>query len=895
MRDVHVESRCSLTLVFQVWPLPMVRATMPGLDIHEATRVSKNSSWLMGYACTMALLLAAFDSSARDRSGHAVAASPSARMVQGSFNSAADRSSFEKALARTIGAAFKIENPDDATEIGDGSPYDQFGYSLALDGDTALVGALYDYTVSGTRSGAVYVYVRTGAAWSRQAKLAADVGEDGDEFGYSLALDGDTALVGARSDDSAAASGLGSAYVFTRSGTHWSQQAKLVAGDGVIDDNFGTAVALSGDTALVGAAQGDAAVADTGAAYIYVRSGNSWTQQAKLPATDQSLFDNFGQSVALSIDTAVVGAPGDDDFFVGTDAGSVYVFTRSGSTWSQQAKLTGDNGSSSPQLGWAVALSGDTVLAGAPMEDSAAGTNAGAAYVFTRSGNSWSRQTKITTGDGAFAQFGYSVALLNNTALIGANLDNIVFFDEGAAYVFVRVGSIWNQQAKLTQNIDESFQEFGHSVALSGGTAMVGAPFNSTLAGNNAGSAYLYTGSSGWSRQAALIAGDGTTQDQFGVAVVVSGDTALVGSWLDDTVAPSAGSAYVFVRNGLTWDTQAKLTASDGAREDFLGFSLALLGDTALLGAYGDDTAAGVNAGSVYVFTRSGDAWSERAKLTASDGAAEDYFGVSVALSGTSALIGAVLDDAPAGNESGSAYVFIGSDDNWSQQAKLTAQDAASDDRFGFAVAIHEDIALIGAYLDDTPGGINAGSSYVFVRENGLWSQQAQLRAVTAAVNDEFGSTVALYDETALIGAAGTDTALGQNSGAAYLFTRNGNNWAQQSRLTPGDAAPDERFGSSVALIGDTALVGARDGSTAIASEAGSAYIFARDGVTWQEQAKLIGGDGAFSDWFGWDVALSDGWVLIGARRDDSARSGNDNVGSAYMFDIAFLFADGFE
>ena len=271
----------------------------------------------------------------------------------------------------------------------DGAAGDQFGYSVALSGDTAVIGARFDDDdVNGLESGSAYVFTRTGTTWTQQAKLTAADGAAGDQFGYSVALSGDTAVITADADDDVV-NGVdsGSAYVFTRSGTTWTQQAKLTAADGAAGDQFGVRVALSGDTAVIGARfddDDDVNGLDSGSAYVFTRSETTWSQQAKLTAADGAAGDWFGYSVALSGDNALIGAHFDDDDVNGVDSGSAYVFTRSGTTWSQQARLTAADGAAGDQFGGRVAISGDTALIGARLvNDDVNGVDSGAAYVFT--------------------------------------------------------------------------------------------------------------------------------------------------------------------------------------------------------------------------------------------------------------------------------------------------------------------------------------------------------------------------------------------------------------------------------------------------------------------------------------------------------------------------------
>ncbi len=215
--------------------------------------------------------------------------------------------------------------------------------------------------------------------------------------------------------------------------------------------------------------------------------------------------------------------------------------------------------------------------------------------------------------------------------------------------------------------------------------------------------------------QAKLTAKDGAVFDSFGVSVALSGETAIVGADLDHVGANAEqGSAYVFTRSGGVWTEEAKLTAGDGAAGDEFGFSVAISGETAIVGAYGDDAGANGDQGSAYVFIRSGGVWTQQAKLTASDGAAGDEFGRSVAISGETAIVGAGLDDVGANGNQGSAYVFILSGGVWAEQAKQTASDGAAFDLFGVSVALSGDTAIVGAYLDDVGANGDQGSAYVY-------------------------------------------------------------------------------------------------------------------------------------------------------------------------------------
>ncbi|MCH7638299.1 MAG: hypothetical protein IH855_02385 [Bacteroidetes bacterium] len=375
-----------------------------------------------------------------------------------------------------------------------------------------------------------------------------------------------------------------------------------------------------------------------------------------------------------------------------------------------------------------------------------------------------------------------------------------------------------------------------------------------------------------------LTASDGAAEDIFGFSVSLSGDRALVGAIGDDDLGSASGSAYVFERQGDgSWLEVDKLTASDGAAIDAFGNSVSLSGDRALVGARGDDD-LGNRSGSAYVFERQGDgSWLEVFKLTASDGAAEDLFG-SVSLSGDHALVGAQWDD-DLGTDSGSAYVFERQGDgSWLEVDKLTASDGAAFDRFGSSVSLSEGTrALVGARDDDDPA--ESGSAYVFERQgDGSWLEVDKLTASDGAADDVFGISVSLSGDHALVGANGDDD-LGSASGSAYVFERQEDgSWLEVDKLTASDGAAFDAFGFSVSLSGDRALVGALGDD----NFSGSAYVFAQQGDgSWLEVDKLTASDGAAFDRFGSSVSLSGDHALVGATEDDDLGLSS---GSAYVF-----------
>ena len=451
---------------------------------------------------------------------------------------------------------------------------DQFGWSVAISGDTVVVGAWAEDSnatgVNGNQAdnsagdaGAAYVFVRDAmGTWSQQAYLKPSNTNAGDAFGWAVAISGDTIVVSAIGEDSSA-TGVGgneadntvplsgAVYVFVRNGTTWSQQAYLKASNTGAGDRFGEAVAADGDTVVVGAFressnatgvngnQADNSAAFSGAAYVFVRDQlGAWSQQAYLKASNTEFDDSFAYSVAVSGETVLIGAPLEASSATGIGgnqadnsafgAGAAYVFVRDAmGIWSQQAYLKASNTEANDQFGWSVAASGETVLIGARQEDSNAtgvngneadnsAGNAGAAYVFVRSGPSWSQQAYLKASNTEFNEsFGNSVSVSGNAALIAAvnedsnatgvngnQADNSAG-GAGAAYLFVRGGTTWNQQAYLKASNTDAGDQFGVSVNVSGDTVVVGANQEDSSATGvdgsqadnsfgNAGAAYVF-------------------------------------------------------------------------------------------------------------------------------------------------------------------------------------------------------------------------------------------------------------------------------------------------------------------------------------------------------------------------------------------------------------------
>jgi len=369
----------------------------------------------------------------------------------------------------------------------DGSSGDLFGYDVSVFGDRALIGSIQDDD-NGSNSGAAYVFEFDGTDWNQSAKLTPVDGAANDGFGFSVSLADDRAFVSARFNAEGGVA-AGAVYVFEFNGTNWIETAKLTPSDGAGGDLFGHDLSWSGNRLVIGARDDDTAFLGSGSAYVFEFDGMSWVERAKLTASDAAASDQFGQAVSVSGDRIAVGASNRDEG--GNGAGAVYLLEYDGNTWNETAKLLASDATEFDFFGFSVSLSGDRLLVGADRED-ALGSNAGAAYVFDFDGTNWNETDKLLASDGsADDRFGTSVDLLADRLVVGAYLSDGAVVDAGAAYVFDFDGTDWSETARLAASDAGVGDRLGVSVSASDNRVLAGAYFDDDD-GSNSGSAYVF-------------------------------------------------------------------------------------------------------------------------------------------------------------------------------------------------------------------------------------------------------------------------------------------------------------------------------------------------------------------------------------------------------------------
>jgi len=578
-----------------------------------------------------------------------------------------------------------------------------FGKSVSISGDTLLVGASGGGSEN-TEAGSVYVFTSAGGLWTQRQILTPSDAAPGCLFGDSVSIAGNTAVAGAKGSDGTS---RGAAYVFVRGeGGLWTQEQKLTSADAAVGAYFGCSVSVAQDAILIGAKNDRAGTtSNCGTACLFMRVDGVWTRQQVLTAENPSIYDAFGTSVCIYGGTVAIGAA--FDMNGNTGKGSASVFSLSEDTWIQKQKLVPFEAAGQNKMGCAVALSGDTALIGLQGDANDEGYNSGSACVFVLSDGIWTARQKITPKNAKVeAFFGCSISVSGDTVVIGAYHDTCLGTDNGSAYVFRCQEDEWIEQQRLQASSPKTFDQLGFSVAISGDTVITGANGRD----NMTGAAFVFVRSGDtWSEQQSLSASDGRQMDQFGYSVSIFGDVAVVGAPGDDDAGNESGSAYVFERSGGVWSQRQKLVPADAAAWDVFGSAVSLYGTTALIGAAGDDD-AGANSGSVYVYECAEGVWAQRQKLMASEVVASGGFGSSISLSEDWAVVGAPMTNTAG---TGLVYVFRRSGDSWTLYEKLAASDGAAYDTFGFSVAVDGSRVLTGAPNKNDPETAS-GAGYVY-------------------------------------------------------------------------------------------------------------------------------------------------------------------------------------
>lgn len=871
---------------------------------------------------------------------------------------------------------------------------DEFGISAAISGDTIVIGAWGEDSNQTTvtngaaattnnstgNSGAAYVFKRTGSTWAEEAYLKAPNPNVDDYFGWRTAISGDTIIVSARDEDSnqstitngttASAdnsfSKSGAVYVFRRTGNTWAHEAYIKASNPDIDDWFGHSLSVSGDTIVVGAyyedsnqstitngttASSDNSGSNTGAAYVYRRSGTSWAQEAYVKPSAPSFWGMFGYSVSVSGDTMVIGSSGNSSSqntitngaTTPTDqdasySGAAYVFKRVGAVWSQEAFLKANNAELNDNFGSVVAINGDTIAIGVESEDSSQTTitngtfnvdndgslNSGAVYIFRNN-------ARVFEASEFLAKTKASDAFILNWQTAGHKAAGYkIAYAQGAiAPADCNSGTVIDVGNVLTYNISSLLENTAYSFRICSYDAGMNltAGYTTTFRTTNRPTISDITNktSTGTISVPFTIADADSTLTCTGSVTAASSNSATIGVDAISFSGTAPNCTATFTKDPASSGVSTiTLTVSDGVSSAQDSFIL--------------------------TFTSG---WYQEAYIKAPNAESGDWFGYSSSISGNTLVIGAYREDsnqttitngatASADNSaavSGAAYVFKRSGSTWIQEAYIKAPNAEANDSFGISVSASNDSIVVGAYGEGsnqttitngtTASADNsaafAGAAYVFRRTGSTWAQEAYIKTSNSEAGDRVGESVSISGDTLVVGAIGeasanltvtngptasSDNSAGSLTGAAYVFKRTGNTWVQDAYLKAGNAENGDNFGYSVSISGDTIAVGAyqEDSSETFIthgillgpdnanSASGAVYIYQRSGTSWSQEAYVKASNSQADDYFGSSVSISGDTLVVGAYGEDSSQttitngttSSADNsalgAGAAYIY-----------
>jgi hypothetical protein len=731
---------------------------------------------------------------------------------------------------------------------------DRFGRAVAVDGTTVAIAATREPGTVLTFPGQVFIFVRDQGHWRRQAVIdwPPDASTSGTGFGASLALSGDTLLIGAPRNSVAAGFRLdtGAVYVYQRRGENWEPAGQLLSYEIEFGDRFGHSVALLGDRAIVGAPGDDhdnitdPGKTNAGAAYVFERRGGQWSARRRLEAPDAAPLEVFGISVALTEESALVGSIG-----AAAGRGAVHAFDAQESfRWSQT--LLAPDGESGDGFGIALSADGDAVLVGAYFDDVDGRSNQGSAHAFARRDGSWVHEAQLRArAPFAEAVFGWSLDLTDNQALIGSRGGS----DGRPVHVFRRAAGGWTQDEQAPRPVDAAVRtDVGYAVGIDGDVAVVGFPHIDIGAGRDTGVGYVFERSgSQWSEALFASRPDSIDVHGFGASLAVDGDVAVIGAPgfpLAAGGAPSTvGSINFFVRepSGLWRNHQSLRGLFPGANDGF-GGRVAISGNQALITRGSSANAGSSSASEVDVYTRQPSFWRHAGILRSHEDV--PVAGRTVAIDGDRAIVG-TLDRV---------HLFSGSDGTLLESASFPAGSRVRGDTVE-AVALKGRTAVIGVPRF-TVDGRARGAAYVLVESDlGVWQLHARLLPDADDPHGAFGTALAIDADAMIVGAPGDGTS--NDAGRAYVFVRAANGWVRQAVLT--GKATQRGFGSNVALRGDIAMVSTPLRHDAIGNDAAAEVaVYRRSGEVWVQLDSLPPSHGGALDIEGIDL-------FVGYPQDD--------------------------
>lgn len=679
-------------------------------------------------------------------------------------------------------------------------------------------------------------------------------GAENDRFGWTVAaLDDGGLLIGATEDDTAEIAG-GRVFHYGPSGDGWAFAGALTAPEAQPGDRFGESLAVDVDLAVVGAPGASEAAEEGGVAYVFLRSGGEWSHRQTIVAPVPQAQGGFARSVALDGGWLAIG----EESREGED-GVVHLYELVGERWELRTTVSGaDDGGDPNRFGWSVALVGTELVVGALADDDLTGR----VFAFRFDGDDWlqvalERHPDVTSS----ANFGYAVALdaTGQRLAIGAHLDSAGAPEGGAVYLYDLSDDGWVAGPRIGPTVPVEPARFGSAIAFDGERIYVGA-FREPASGNRSGALHVIdrTGD-GWSETALLVPGEDAEGSRLGFSVAVTADGRVAsGAVQDRSAAEDAGAVYVFSDASGDWEVPTRLVSPRALTEGAFARSVAMEGPVAVVGA--DESSRFVpRGGAVHVYQRVREGWRPVSVFSSSEPEPLARFGNAVALDGDWLVVGARNADAPD-DRSGAAHVFARTDEvTFTEVATLTSPAPVAGGRFGSSVALSNGRILVGEDRERTEPDI-AGTAWVFAWDGAAWAFESELPSSTATAAGGYGTAVALDGESAAVSAP-LDPEAG---GVVERYELVDGVWTSVVTIRSPDGSA--AFGTALAFSADELVVGALAG-TGVEAASGSTHTFDRE--THALRATQIAAGGTTSARFGTALDIEDDLLIVGADRGD--------------------------
>jgi|GEM_PF-2359820 len=706
------------------------------------------------------------------------------------------------------------------------------------------------------------------------------VAHNNSDYGQAVDLDAGRAIIAAKN-----AQYSGAVFILEQQQGSWQRVATLQPPvlQGFFDLDFGTAVGISGDWAVVSVYDENHVGFTAGAAMLYQYENQAWQYKQTIRASDYDQggvgdTECFGCALAISGNKLVIGSERDDD--PNTNYGSAYVFHLNDGVWTEQQKLTASVGYANDRFGIAVDIDDNQIVVGATGWDQKGNPN-GSAFVYGYDGQSWIETQILNASDGMVRhQFGAAVAIDNDTIMVGAtralNQGQVV---SGAVYVFDKDQSSWVETDKLTPNGDISGESFGFNIDLKQDRVVIAATKLGLTSDDNA---YVYQrDNQTWTETAVLSPNDelGGQVGVYGISVALSEDDILIGSQRLYLSAGQTNITYAYNYDGTDWQEELLMPAESAAGDTY-GYRLDYLEPYLAVSAPGDDVWDQINGerfGSVYIHHFDGNQWILDKKIKNPTLNDHSDFGHEVMLHDDKIYISAIEE-----NNNGAVFIYQKTNDDWVLIQTIEPTDSTNNfDGFGQSLAISNDTLMIGSNFNSPNGKFNEefGAVYVYQWDGNLWQKAQKLSKPNPIIYDYFGHSISIDNDVAVIGARLSDANSQSDSGSALVFTRDNGTWSFEQELTASDPQSFAGFGAGVLLKGNRLLVR----SSTLSSGIGFTYVFGYDGTEWTEQTKLIPSEDVFGSHYSTSFALHQDTLMIGNQQ---GQTGTSNSGSVFVFEF---------